>query len=109
MNPTVLDKTSRIYRQRWWTLAVLSLSLIIVTLDNSILNVALPTMQRELDATGSELQWMVDAYILVFASLLFTMGSLADKVGRVNMLRAGMVIFAGGSLWAMTADSPVSS
>ena len=106
MNAKGPDKTSRIYRQRWWTLAVLSLSLIIVVIDNSILNVALPTMQRELDATGSELQWMVDAYILVFASLVFTMGSLADRVGRAHMLRAGMVIFAGGSLWAITADSP---
>ncbi|MFC2017675.1 MFS transporter [Chloroflexota bacterium] len=101
-----MDKISRIYRQRWYTLAVLSLSLIIVVIDNTILNVALPTMQQELGATGSELQWMVDAYILVFASLLFTMGSLADKIGRANMLRAGMVIFAGGSLWAMTAGSP---
>jgi len=82
------------------------LSLIIVTLDNSILNVALPTMQRELNATGSELQWMVDSYILAFASLLFAMGSLADKIGRATILRAGMLIFAGSSLWAMTANSP---
>ncbi len=106
MNDMAPDKASRIYRQRWYTLAVLALSLIIVVIDNSILNVALPTMQRELDATGSELQWMVDAYILVFASLLFMMGSLADRVGRAYMLRVGTIIFAGGSLWAMTADSP---
>jgi len=99
-------RESRAYRLRWWTLAVLSLSLIIVVIDNSVLNVALPTMQRELDATGSELQWMVNAYTLVLASLLLIMGLLADGLGRAKVLRAGMIILVGGSLWAMTADSP---
>jgi len=106
MEATAAAGESRAYRLRWWILAVLSLSVIIIVIDNSILNVALPTMQRELDATVAELQWMVNAYILVFASLLFIMGSLADRLGRTQLLRAGMIIFAGGSLWAMTADSP---
>ncbi len=79
---TEAARESRTYRLRWWTLAVLSLSVIIIVIDNSVLNVALPTMQRELGATGSELQWMVNAYILVFASLFFIMGSLADRLGR---------------------------
>ena len=59
-----------IHRRRWTTLAVLSLSLLIIGLDNTILNVALPTLVRELGATASELQWMVDSYVLVFAGLL---------------------------------------
>ncbi len=106
MMETAAARESRAYRLRWWILAVLSLSVIIIVIDNSVLNVALPTMQRELDATGSELQWMVNGYILVLASLLLIMGSLADRLGRAKVLRAGMIIFAGGSLWAMTADSP---
>lgn len=56
-------KAERIYRRRWWTLAVLSLSLLIVVTDNTIVNVALPTLQGELNSTWSELQWIVDAYI----------------------------------------------
>lgn len=106
MNHPQADRTSSVYRRRWWTLAVLALSLVIVVIDNSILNVALPTMQREFKATGSELQWMVDSYILALASLLFTMGAIGDKVGRATTLRAGMIVFAGASVWAMTADSP---
>jgi len=59
---------SRRYRLRWWTLSVLSVSLVIIGLDNTILNVALPTIQTQLQATSSQLQWMVDAYVLVFAT-----------------------------------------
>ncbi|MGH3668968.1 MAG: MFS transporter, partial [Acidimicrobiia bacterium] len=71
-----------IHRRRWATLIVLSLSLVVIGLDNTILNVALPTLVRELGATASQLQWMVDAYILVFAGLLLTMGALGDRFGR---------------------------
>ena len=66
---------SQQYRRRWWTLAVLSLSLLLVELDSTILNVALPTLQREFDASASALQWLVDSYILVFAELLLFMGA----------------------------------
>ena len=55
------------YQRRWWTLGVLSLSLVIIGLDNTILNVAIPTLQTELNASASQLQWMVDSYVLVFA------------------------------------------
>ena len=65
-----------VYRRRWWILAVLCLSVVIVQLGNLILIVALPTIQQDLGASPSELQWMVDAYTLVFAALLFTSGSL---------------------------------
>jgi len=67
-----------IHKRRWLTLSVLSLSLVIIGLDNTILNVALPTLVRELGASASELQWMVDAYVLVFAGLLLTMGALVS-------------------------------
>src|SRR5665811_1972336 len=73
---------TRKYRLRWWTLAVLSISLVVIGLDNTILNVALPTIQEDLGASASHLQWMVDAYVLVFASLLLTMGALGDRFGR---------------------------
>ncbi len=96
---------SRIYKRRWWTLAALSLSLLIVVIDTSILNVALPTLQRELDASGTQLQWMVDAYILVFAAMLLPMGSLGDRLGRAHVLRAGMLIFVAASLGAVFSQS----
>src|SRR5713101_7685007 len=70
------------YDRRWWVLAVLCLSLLIIGIDNTILNVALPTLSRTLHATNSQLQWIVDAYVLVFASLLLTTGSLSDRFGR---------------------------
>jgi EmrB/QacA subfamily drug resistance transporter len=86
--------------RRWWTLAVLCLSLLIINLDNLILNVALPTLARDLAATGSELQWIVDAYVLVFAGLLLTAGAVADRFGRKRTLFAGFAIFALGSAGA---------
>lgn len=88
------------YRLRWWTLAVLSVSLVIIGLDNTILNIALPTIQKELLATSSQLQWMVDAYVLVFASLLLTMGALGDRFGRKRTLQAGLLIFVFASFFA---------
>ena len=95
----------RAYRLRWLTLAVLSLSLVIIGLDNTILNVALPTLQRTFDASGSELQWMVDSYILVFAGLLLTMGALGDRFGRNKALVTGLVIFGSASFFAAHAGS----
>ena len=91
---------SRKYRLRWWTLGVLSLSLLIVALDVTILNVALPTFQRELGATAKDMQWIINAYILVFARLLLTMGSVGDRFGRRRALEAGFIIFRISSLVA---------
>ncbi len=90
---------------RWWTLFVLSLSLVIIGLDNTILNVAIPTIQTDLDASASQLQWMVDAYVLVFAGLLLTMGSLGDRYGRKIMLQIGLAIFVGASVAAAYAGT----
>ena len=95
----------RKYQMRWFTLAVLSLSLVVIGLDNTILNVAIPTLQREFNASASELQWMVDSYILVFAGLLLVMGSLGDRVGRKRLLQAGLLVFAAGSVLAAFSQS----
>ena len=94
------------YRKRWATLGVLCLSLLVIGLDNTILNVALPTLSRDLAASDSQLQWIVDAYTLVFAGLLLTAGSLGDRLGRRRALGFGLVVFAGGSLWAAWSASP---
>ena len=78
-------------------LAVLCASVLIINVDNTILNVALPTLVRELDATSSELQWIVDSYAMVFAGLLFVGGSLADRFGRKRFFLIGLTVFALGS------------
>ena len=92
-------------RRRHLALGVLCLSLLIVNLDNTVLNVALPTLVRDLQATSSQLQWIVDAYIIVFAGLVLVAGSLADRVGRKRTFLAGLVAFAGGSAWAAFSGS----
>jgi EmrB/QacA subfamily drug resistance transporter len=96
---------SRSFSRRWLALAVLCVSLLIVNLDNTVLNVALPTLVRDLHATSSQLQWIVDSYALVFAGLLLVAGSLADRVGRKRTFLAGLVAFAGGSAWAAFSGS----
>ena len=93
-----LSSDARVHARRWKILAVLSLSLVIIGLDNTILNVALPSLQKEFDASTSTLQWMVDSYLLVFAGLLLTTGTLGDRFGRKLALQAGLVLFGGGSL-----------
>ena len=93
------------YERRWWTLVVLSLSMLVIALDNTILNVALPTLVTELDASGSDLQWIVDSYVLVFAGLLLVMGSLGDRFGRKLALFAGFAIFGGASVFAAYSGS----
>jgi len=90
---------------RWLTLGVLCLSLLVIVVDNTIVNVALPTLVRELGTTTSQLQWVVDAYTLVFAGLLLTAGSLGDRFGRRGALTLGLLIFGAGSLAASLSHS----
>jgi EmrB/QacA subfamily drug resistance transporter len=99
------------YRRRWITLLVLCISLVVIVLDNTILNVALPTLahptaQGGLGASASQLQWIVDAYTLVFAGLLLTAGSLGDRFGRYRFLAMGLAIFGVGSALSAFASSP---
>jgi EmrB/QacA subfamily drug resistance transporter len=91
--------------RRWLILGVLCFSLLVIVLDNSILNVALPSIVRELGATNTQLQWMVDAYTLVFAGLLLTAGSLGDRYGRRPALQFGFLVFGLGSLASAMSDS----
>ncbi len=93
------------YDRRWWALAVLCFSLIVITLDNTILNVAIPTVQRDLHASNSQLQWMVDSYTLVFAGLLLTAGSLGDRFGRRGALQLGLTVFGVGSVLSAMAGT----
>jgi len=104
----MMDKestNSKQYHRRWWTLGVIAISVLIVILDSTIINIALPTLQRELGTTMSELQWIVNAYIMSFAALMLTMGALGDRIGRAKMLQIGIIVFAGTSLAASFANS----
>ncbi|MFJ3217803.1 MFS transporter [Kitasatospora sp. NPDC086801] len=85
-------------RRPWLVLAICCMSLLIVSLDNTILNVALPAIQRDLHTSVSGLQWTVDAYTLVLASLLMLSGSTADRVGRRRVFQIGLVVFTSASL-----------
>jgi EmrB/QacA subfamily drug resistance transporter len=91
--------------RRWWTLAVLCLSLIIVFVGNSSLNVAIPTLSERLHASNSELQWVVAVYSLVFAGLLFSAGAIGDRFGRKGALQVGLLIFLVGAALASAAIS----
>src|SRR5262245_2537779 len=97
--------SARDYERRWWTLAVLCLSLLMIVMANASLNVALPTLSRDLGAGASSLQWIVDAYSLVFAGLLLTAGSLGDRYGRRLALNSGLIVFGAASLFAVFSTS----
>src|SRR3954470_2037623 len=90
---------SHIYDRRWTILGVLCMSLMIVVIGNTSLNVALPAMSESLGLTNSQQQWVVDAYSLVFAGMLFTAGSLGDRFGRKAFMQAGMLLFGLGSAY----------
>jgi EmrB/QacA subfamily drug resistance transporter len=87
-------------------LAICCMSIFIVSLDNTIVNVALPSIHRELHASVSELQWIIDAYTLVLAGLLMVSGSTADRLGRTRVFRLGLLVFSTGSLLCSLAWSP---
>ncbi|AZP18887.1 MFS transporter [Streptomyces aquilus] len=91
--------------QRWLILGVICLAQLTVVLDNTVLNVAIPSLTRELGAATSDIQWMINAYSLVQSGLLLTAGSAADRYGRKKMLIAGLSLFGIGSLVAGLADS----
>src|SRR5262245_19417277 len=92
-------------QRRLFVLAICCMSLLIVGLDNTIVNVALPSIQRDLHASVSGLQWTIDAYTLVLASLLMLSGSTADRLGRRRIFMIGLVTFVAGSLLCSLAPS----
>ena len=105
LRPAPAVSPDRAAPRRWAALAVLCVGLLVVNLDNTVLNVALPTLVRDLHATDTQLQWIVDSYIIVFAGLLLVAGSLADRIGRKRTFLAGLAAFAAGSAWAAFSGS----
>src|SRR3954452_121934 len=91
------------HRRRMLVLAICCMSLLIVSLDNTVLNVALPSVQKELHASTAGLQWTIDAYTLVLASLLMLSGSTADRIGRRRVFQTGLATFTLGSLLCSVA------
>src|SRR5688500_17214216 len=98
-------QSDKVHDKRWWTLGVLCISLLIISIDNTVLNVALPTIERDLEADSGQLQWIVDSYTLVFAGLLLFAGALGDHFGRRRALVLGLVVFGGASIWSAMAGS----
>jgi EmrB/QacA subfamily drug resistance transporter len=95
----------QIHARRWATLGVLCLSLLLIVVDGSIVNVALPTLVRDLHASTASLQWVTDAYTLAMAGLLLSLGSLGDRIGRQRTLAGGLVVFGVGSALAALSGS----
>jgi EmrB/QacA subfamily drug resistance transporter len=92
-------------RRKWWTLAAVSFGLFMIMLDNTVVNVALPSIQDDLRADLSELQWIVTGYALSFAALMLIGGKLADAYGRRLIFVLGITVFTLSSLWCGLADS----
>src|SRR5436190_1980554 len=99
-----LHEDPRIHARRWFLLAMMCLSLVLVVMSVSGLVTAIPTMQEDLNASASQVQWILDAYAIVFAGLLLTAGALGDRFGRKRALLAGLVVFGLGSLFAGLAS-----
>lgn len=93
--------------KRWWILIVLCLSTLVLVIDNFVLAVAVPVLAADLHASAQDIQWILDSYILIFAGLLLTSGSLADRFGRRRVMLIGLVLFGVASLGATLASSPV--
>ncbi len=95
-----------VYPRRWTALVVMMLCLIVISLDNTILNVALRTIQQDLHASGADMQWAINSYTLAFAALMFTFGLLGDRFGRRLVLMCGLAVFAAGSAMSAWTTSP---
>src|SRR6266496_1019653 len=94
--------------RKWWTLAAVSFGLFMIMLDNTVVNVALPSIQNSLHISTAELEWVFNAYALTFGVLLLTGGKLADLLGRRTIFIVGLLIFTGASLWCGLAGSAPS-
>jgi len=100
-----METSTRTDRRRWWILAVLCLSVLLAVVDNTIVNVALPTISRDLHASTEALQWVVDGYTLAFAGLLLVGGNLGDRLGRRRFLQLGLALFGVTSIAAALAHN----
>jgi MFS transporter, DHA2 family, multidrug resistance protein len=104
---SVADQDAELNPRRWAILSVLVVSLLVVVLDNTVLNVALPTISRELAATQEQLIWSINSYSCLFAALLFTWGVMGDRLGRKRILLVGLTFFGLASLLTAYAQSPI--
>ena len=91
--------------RRWWMLGVTCLSVVVINLDLTILNIALPAISAALHAGTGDLQWLVDAYAIVFAGVMLAAGMLGDRLGRKRLLLAGLAVFLAASLWCALSVS----
>src|SRR6476661_4907050 len=92
---------------KWWTLVAVCLATLMLLLDVTIVNVALPSIERDLGASFSDLQWVVDAYSLTLAAVLLTAGSLSDLIGRKKVFVGGLALFTFASLLCGLSSSPL--
>ena len=90
LQPMDMEQT-KWHKRRWIALAFLGFSLLVISLDTTVVNLALPSISKELGSSSSGHQWIVDAYILAFASSLLTLGSIGDRIGRKKTLQIGLV------------------
>jgi EmrB/QacA subfamily drug resistance transporter len=105
VNQAEFDIDPAVHARRWWVLAVLCVSMTVIVMDNTILNVAIPKLITDLNASNSQVQWIIDSYTIVFAGLLLTTGSLSDRFGRKGALQVGIVLFGLGSVLSALATS----
>src|ERR1044072_5444125 len=101
-----MDLTST--NTKWWTLGVVSVATFMLLLDITVVNTALPAIQRDLGGSFSDLQWVVDAYALSLAALVLTAGSLADRLGRRRVFAVGLVVFSIASFLCAIPPDPTS-
>src|ERR671938_1354224 len=92
--------------RKWWTLLAVSVATFMLLLDITVVNTALPSIRRDLGASFTDLQWVIDAYALTLAALVLTAGSLADRLGRRRIFAAGLLIFSLASLMCGLAADP---
>jgi EmrB/QacA subfamily drug resistance transporter len=104
--PNTVARTDEPRGRRWLILSVLCVTLLLISLDTTILNVALPSIVRSLHATSTQLQWIVDAYAVVFGGLLLSLGALGDRIGRKWVFMGGLVVFGAGSALAAWSHTP---
>ena len=103
--PRPLHEDPAIYARRWFLLGVMCLSLVMVVMGVSGLNIAIPSIQRDLDATATDLQWIFDSYAIVFAGMLLTAGALGDRFGRKKALMFGLAVFGIGAVIGTFANT----